>query len=155
MSRYDIFIGIDPDVEKSGVAVFDRKTKKIELSNLKFFAVFDFLIFLKTVAKKEDPELKILIIIEKGELNKAIFKAKTAQNKSVSAKIGVNVGKNFETTNKLIEMAEYLGIKYEIFIPNKFTPKFNSSYAKNVYGIIERTNQDMRDALRCISRYIK
>lgn len=40
---YTHLVGIDPDVEKNGVCMYDRKTKAIALHNLTFFELFDFL----------------------------------------------------------------------------------------------------------------
>ena len=35
-----IYVGIDPDVSKSGVAIWDVLKKNLELNNLKFFDLF-------------------------------------------------------------------------------------------------------------------
>ena len=144
--RYQNFIGIDPDIEKSGVAFYNSESGKIELTNLTYFQLFDYLKFCKPI---NEP---FLVMIEKGEENKALFSARNSKSKSISASIGMRTGKNFEVTHKIIEMCEYLDIDYNIYVPK--TAKWNAKFVKGAYGIIGRTNQDNRDALRCISQFI-
>ena len=43
----DNYIGIDPDVEKNGVALVERKTKKIEVTTLTFSELMDYISFIK------------------------------------------------------------------------------------------------------------
>ena len=52
MSKYDNIIAIDPDKEKSGVAFLQPKTKALEVANLAFPALLDYLQY----AKKEQAQ---------------------------------------------------------------------------------------------------
>lgn len=43
MKKYDVVIGIDPDVDKSGVAFLIVESRIIEVSNLTFANLLDYL----------------------------------------------------------------------------------------------------------------
>ena len=56
-------IGIDPDVDKSGVAIIDGNN--VTIDNLTFFQLFDYLKFYK------EKERKPTVYVECGFLNKS------------------------------------------------------------------------------------
>ena len=136
---FNIIIGIDPDIKSNGVAFVHDDI--IELYNMPFWDLFH---YIKNLAAKSDGG--ILIVIEHGEQNKAIFTAKNATNRAVSAKIGSSVGKNFAISQILIELCEMENIPYKKYVPHSM--KWRHEYVKNNYSIYKRTNQDQRDALR-------
>ncbi len=145
MIKNKIYIGIDPDVENSGIAILDKKSKiKLQFKILDYFELFDYLIQLNN---KHD----ILVVIEKGELNKAIFTAHKSKTKAIASKIGSSVGRNFEATNIIIKFCEYVNINYKIYVPK--SKKFDAKFVKQAFGYAGQTNQDKRDALRCIAGY--
>ena len=135
------YLGIDPDVTKSGVAFYESKTNKLELANLSFFQLFDYLNFVKE-AKQENQTLKV--IIEAGWLNKSNWHAVKGGNSSINAQIGQRTGANHEVGKKIAEMCNYLGLTYELVKPTK--SKVNAEFFKKVTGVIGRTNQEQRDA---------
>ena len=149
MKNYKYYIGIDPDVDKSGVAYYESESKKLELSNLTFFQLFDYLRFAK--GAKLDFE-KLVIYIEAGWLNKSnwhksyknkdgrLVKHSEAQNEKISR----NTGANHETGKKIVEMCEYLELDYVIVKPT--SSKVNSEYFNKLTNTIGRTNQEQRDA---------
>ena len=110
--KQEIKIGIDPDVTKSGVAF--KNGKLIELSNLSFFQLFDYLSFY------EKEEIKPTIYIECGFLNGSNWHINRKQSNAISAKIGERVGANFEVAKKIIEMCEFLGLTYLKVKPIKY-----------------------------------
>lgn len=136
----NIFIGIDPDVEKSGVAFYERESKHLELSNLTFFEVFDYFAFLKQNKKENN----LTVVIEAGWLNKSNWHIKLSQNNNVSAQIGQRTGANHEVGKKIIEMCKYLELKYEIVKPTK--SKISHEMFKKLTNIVGKTNQEQRDA---------
>ena len=140
MIKEKIIIGIDPDVEKSGVAVKCKTFTK--LSNLKFFELFDLL-----SAYKETRE-SILVYVECGYLNASNWHKKVNQSASVNAKIGERTGANFETAKKICEMCEYLGIEHVKIKPTK--SKVNAEFFRQITKIDARTNQEQRDAYMLI-----
>lgn len=137
MKKNNIYIGIDCDVENSGVAYYESDTRKLELSNLTFFQLFD---YLKFVSEQGKP----LVVIEAGWLNKGNWHAKSKGSAALNAKIGQRTGANHETGKKIVEMCEYLELPYKLVKPTK--KKLNAETFKNITGIIDRTNQEVRDA---------
>lgn len=139
--KNNIFIGIDPDVEKNGVAYYESLTKKLELSNLSFFELLDYLEF---VASQDKP----MVVIEAGWLNKSNWHAKKNGSSALNAKIGSRTGANHETGKKIVEMCEYLELPYKLVKPTK--TKVNAETFKNITKTIGRTNQEVRDAAMMI-----
>ena len=134
-----IYIGIDPDVDKSGVAYYEKDTKVLELSNLRYFQLYD---YLKSIKEKQIDE-EILVRVECGFLNQSNWhKVKGTAN--INAKIGERTGANFETAKKICEMCEYLGLKHEKVKPTR--RKLNHKEFAQITNIINRTNQEQRDA---------
>lgn len=139
--KYQNYIGIDPDVTKNGVAFYERATKKLELSNLTFFELFDYLQFVKKVSKEENQSVSV--IIDAGWLNKSNFHV-TGQNKSINGQIGERVGANHQVGKLIVEMCIYLDLDYKLNKPTK--SKVNAETFAKITGIIGRTNQEQRDA---------
>jgi hypothetical protein len=142
-----IFIGIDPDVDKSGVAIWYKNQKKIELFNKSFFHLFDLLNFLK----EQCPNSQITLIIEAGWLNKSnwhkgymkdgkFVKNSEQTNENISKKTGAN----HEVGKKICEMAEYLKLNYTLIRPR--TKKVNADMFGKITNVKTRTNQEQRDA---------
>lgn len=129
-----ILIGIDPDVDKNGVA-YCVNGKLHFLRNLSFFQLFDYLKINKDVVEK--------VVIEAGWLNKSNWH-KTNGSNSVNAQIGQRTGANHETGRKIVEMCEYLNLPYELVRPQK--SKVDAKYFNRVTGWKGRTNQEQRDA---------
>lgn len=136
-----LLIGIDPDVDKSGVAFLNDN--KLKLQNLTFFELFDFLKFYK------EREVKPIVYVEKGSLNKSNWHSKANKSSQWNAGIGSSLGRNFETANKIIEMCNYLNLQVVEVKPTK--KKMDSDMFKKITGINKRTNQEQRDAFACIA----
>lgn len=134
-----VYVGIDPDVSKSGFAIWDVLKKNLELDNLKFFDLFQNLVYLKNRYGE-----RVVVIIEAGWLNKSNWHAVKGGNSSINAQIGQRTGANHEVSKKIAEMCDYLGLPYELVKPTK--SKVNAEYFKKVTGVIGRTNQEQRDA---------
>lgn len=140
MKKEKLLIGIDPDVDKSGVAF--KNGKLIELLNLTFFQLFDFLSFYN------DKEEKPVIYIECSYLNQSNWHKKTNSSSSLNVKIGERTGANFETAKKIVEMCEYLNLPFEQIKPTR--SKVNADFFKQITKIDKRTNQEQRDAYMLI-----
>lgn len=135
-----ILIGIDPDVDKSGFARIEGNQLKID--NLSFFDLFEELKFYK------EREIKPIIYIECGFLNKSNWHTKAGGSSALNSKIGERTGANFETAKKIVEMCEYLKLPYEKIQPKK--SKITNDYFKKITGLSVRTNQEQRDAMMLI-----
>jgi hypothetical protein len=131
-----ILIGIDPDVEKSGVAFLTEN--KLKLQNLTFFELFEMLKFYK------EKENKPIVYVECGYLNKSNWHSKTGKSAAFNAKIGEHTGANFETAKKIVEMCVYLGLPHFQIKPTR--SKSDSDLFKQATGLKIRTNQEQRDA---------
>ena len=131
-----LYIGIDPDTKKNGVAYWYKQSKRLELENLSFFDLFESLKSLKI-------RHEITVIIDAGWLNKTNFHV-TGTNKRVNGKIGERVGANHETGKKIAEMCVYLGIEYILHKPVK--SKVDKELFEKITGYKGRTNQETRDA---------
>lgn len=135
-----ILIGIDPDIDKSGVAI--NHCGEITLQVLRFFDLFE---TLKTLKLQDIP---MLVVVEGGWLNKTNFHTKKQGSAKLNAKIGNHVGANHEVGRKIVEMLEYLNILHRVIRPTK--TKYNAKLFKMVTGIKEVTNQEKRDAYMLI-----
>ena len=146
-NRYDNIIAIDPDKKKSGVAYLKPSTRQLEVSNLAFPLLLDYLQHAKS--KSGETQESLIVVVEAGWMNaKSCFHE--AQGKQAE-KIAKDVGANHETGRKIIEMCEHYGIEVLPHIPlvkcwkgkdRKITHEELTSFT----GIMGRTNQDARDA---------
>lgn len=130
-----MIIGIDPDLEKSGIACLDEDTKHIEMSTLSFVDVMKFMRLNTSVIK--------CVYIEAGWFNKK-SSYHFSQNMQTAARIGKNVGENHATGKLLAQCIEAEQIKVVLVKPTK--SKLNADQFKNLTKIQTRTNQEVRDA---------
>ncbi len=161
-----IIIGIDPDVDRSGTAVWNREKKELELKSLTFFQLIDYL-------KAEKDNIKI-VKVEAGWLhqksnfhNKINYKKYYIYNEvlkyvNTASKISKNVGENQATGKKIVEMCQYLEIPYKLVKPfqknwDSPTGKISAQQLKEnldrlKINLANKTNnQDGRDsALICL-----
>jgi hypothetical protein len=138
IKHYEYYVGIDPDVTKSGVALWNRLEKKLYITNLSFFELFDYLKDLQTQNKA------ICAIIEAGRLNLSNWHLKSEFGAAVSSQIGKRTGANHETEKKIEEMCIYLKIPFELVRPT--SSKLDAKTFKAITKYEGRTNQDERDA---------
>lgn len=136
-----ILIGIDPDVDKSGVAYYESDTKKLELSNLTFFKLFD---YLHHVERNKGDLDEVTVVIEAGWLNKSNWHTVKDGSSVKNAQIGQRTGANHEVGRKIVEMCQYIRLNYELVKPTN--KKLKHEFFKKLTGIIQSTNQDQRDA---------
>jgi hypothetical protein len=135
MINKKILIGIDPDTEKSGVAI---KSDELKLYNMTFFELYDFLTTFK-------PETEIIkVYIECGFLNGGNRHQVSGGSIALNSKIGERIGANHEVAKKICEMCEHLKIEFIQVRPT--ITKTNSDYFKKITGYSKRTNQEQRDA---------
>jgi len=133
-------IGIDPDIDKNGVAyIYGKETG---LFNYTFFELFDFL------KLKKSEKTEVFVVVEGGWLNKSNWHTKKKGSAALNAKIGSYTGANHETGKKIVEMLEYLKIPYKVTRPTK--TKLKEEYFKKLTGLKGRHNQEQRDAYMLI-----
>lgn len=141
-----VIIGIDPDVDKSGVCVYYSSTNVVQLVSMTFPELIQF------VSCTRDAE----VYIEAGWLNHGNWHLKGYDNKRLGASKGYDVGRNHETGRKIVEMLKYMGFKVKEVKPLRKCWKGNDGKitheelsmlckAKGI-DIGKRSNKDARDA---------
>ena len=142
-------MAIDPDTEKSGVAMLDLKRSEVEAGAMPFPELLD---MLRDVSQWTSP---CKVVIEGGWLvSKSNYHYARGRG---GERIAKNVGANHETGRKIVEMLAYWGIEHEVIHPlkkcwkgrdGKITLAELNSLLRGM-GIKEmgRCNQDVRDAV--------
>lgn len=139
MEKSKFIIGIDPDIDRSGVAVWDKKSKRFfKLETMRFWDLADFL-----HPVQWNGIVDVMVLISAGWLiDKSNWHGKN-QSSEAKQKIAMNVGIN-HASGKLIEQ---FCIKHKIpYRLVKPTGKVDAAYFKRLTGWKGRTNQDVRDA---------
>ena len=149
VGAFDIIIGIDPDVERSGFAVLDVKRRAISVSTLPFPELVD---AIRAVKKQADLNMNnVRVVLEAGYLKKGNWHLKPMDSKSVAAAKGRNVGMNHQTGVLICEMCRHLGMTVSEAAPlvkiwRGRDRKITHAELVNTVGQVEHTNQDGRDA---------
>jgi hypothetical protein len=157
MKKYDIVVGIDPDVDKSGCAFLEVSTRKLEVSTLTFPHLLDYLQFVKKTkdegeSKEEFPsEIHVAIVVEAGWLNRSNWHLKNSDSKRIASAKGNSTGRNHEVGRKIVEMAKHYGLEVIEQPPlRKFWKgkdgKITHEELAHFTGIMGSTNQEGRDA---------
>lgn len=136
-SEKQIRIGIDPDLDKSGVAYVDGNI----LVSLGGYTFFDMLALI-------DQNLSAHFVIEDVEFNKPVF-ARHGTNPAVREKIAQNIGMVKAVARLLIMYLEREGVKFTKVPPLRGTVKQAKTDAKlfnRLTGWTGRSNADNRDA---------
>lgn len=142
-----LYVGIDPDCKKSGVAIWRPSDESYALNTLPFFELFVKLGSLK-------PSIR-LVVIEAGWLNKHTGHGAYSKGVAVSARIGKNVGANHQIGKLIEEMCQYLKIPYELVRPCRSKGKKGKILGeefRKITGIKGQTNQEERDAFMLVFR---
>ena len=156
IKKIDWVVGIDPDVDKNGVACVECTTKKVYSTALPFCDTIDYLRQLKRGAEVAEKTMRV--IIEAGWLNKAHWHLTAKDTKQSAAAKGNAAGRNHETGRKLAEMCKYFDIPYELIKPLSLKSggvhiwkgregKITHEEIANFTGVTQRTNQEQRDAI--------
>lgn len=156
-----LVIGIDPDVDKSGVAIRNKHNGGWQLSTMDFWSLIKWL---------DENWLQIrVVVIEAGFLNtKSNFRdaqqvatalnsdnpvAGLAKQKRIGENISVKVGRNHQIGILLVEYCETNGIPFLAIQPTggKIT---STKMFFQMYGIkTEKSEQEIRDAFHLISGF--
>lgn len=146
MTKYDMIIGIDPDKDKSGVAVLSfAKGLSLQLTNLTFPKLLDFL----QKEKGKAGENGLCVVVEAGW---AVKKSNFHNAQGFRAqKIAKDVGANHETGRKIVEMCRHYGIEVTERTPLRKCwrgrdGKITAEELEAFTGYGRRSNQDARDA---------
>jgi hypothetical protein len=147
MKKYDRIVGIDPDVDKSGVAELKTDNRYLNVASLIFPQLIDYLIDLKSFVKERDES--VIVVVEAGWLN-TISNYHTAAGRR-GQRIAKNVGANHQVGKIIVEMCERHDIPVEIVKPLKKmwkgkNGKITHEELAAFTGLFGMTNQEGRDA---------
>lgn len=142
-------VGIDPDVDKNGVAILNTGTKVITVYSMTFPETIEHI--------KSMPIDETIVYVEDGWLNKAHWHLSRYDTGQSAAYKGNQAGRNHETGRKLIECLQYYNIEAKPVNPFRKTwtgknGKITHQELKRLCemsGVIfkdNRTNQEERDA---------
>lgn len=135
-----VIIGIDPDLEKSGVAVLSGQIH-LRLMNLNF-------VELKNLFEQNLPLIK-KAVVEAGWLNeKSNFHTHPKQSKAAGERIAKNVGENHATGKLIVQLIESMGVPVVLIKPTR--TKLNAVDFNRITGWTGRSNQEQRDAAMLI-----
>lgn len=145
----DTVIGIDPDVDKNGVAVLDCNTRTLEISTYTFPDLLDYLLYLKRAAEVQGKNT--LVIVEAGWMNQGNWHLRNHDNKNVAVAKGVHQGRNEQVSRIIGQMCDHFGLHYEFIKPLRKVWKGKDgkiTHEELAYftGIQGHTNQEGRDA---------
>lgn len=149
-TKYDRIIAIDPDVERSGVAELEVRTRKLEVSTLAFPALMDYLQFMKQRVELDNETL--CVVVEAGWMNASNWHTASVKSIAAAAKTGQNTGRNHETARKIAEMSRHYGLMTEEVKPLKKCwrgtgGKITQEELEYMTGKLDRrVSQDARDA---------
>lgn len=144
LALYKRVVGIDPDSDRSGFALLDTETRRLEVATLRFPALVE---RLRLMSGDES----LMVYLEAGWLNHGNWHTSRADSVFVAAKKGLGVGRNQQTGMLIAEMCEAMDVPCT---PIRPLPKLWQGKDKKITqaeieafaGPIGRTNQEGRDA---------
>ena len=153
MSRPDIIIGIDPDVDKSGFAQLDCKTMNITIDTLTFPELVKKLRKVKDQACADRKTLQV--VVEASWLISHNWHLGNGKVRGIGAiaKTGYNVGRNHQVGMMIVQHCKVMGIDVIEQRPLKKCWKgpdgkiTHDELAYFIPGLPQKTNSEERDAL--------
>ena len=148
----DVYIGIDPDAEKSGVGVVKRATREVDVKQLAFASL---VAYIRLQCHRAEVQGKtIMVIVEGGWLIHGNWHIPFRCSTAKAAAIGRSVGMNHQTGLLLVEILKAEGIPVQVQRPLRkmwqgADGKITSTELAEITGKVKlpRCNQEGRDAL--------
>lgn len=113
--RLDIIVGIDPDVDGSGVAVLNPCQRMLRLEQ---FTLPELVDFLKAFKQGYDEDgISWVVVVEASWKIKANWHLEWNDSQKRAAAKGKQVGRCHEVGRQIVEFCKYLGIPYEEKLP--------------------------------------
>jgi hypothetical protein len=144
-------IAVDPDTEKSGVAIVDRYERKlISVTTMTFAQILRYLVSDEQVLSEQS-----VLVLEASWRISHNWHTRRYDNASVAAAKGYAVGRNHQIGYCIAAVAAQLGISVEEQTPlrkcwqgmdRKITHRELSCFT-NLNSLKKRTNQEERDAV--------
>ena len=146
-----IIIGIDPDVDQSGIGRLDVAERKCTVTHLPFPLLIDYIKDVAQVARMK--KVSLVVYVEASWLISHNWHIGWKDNKAVAAKKGQEVGRMHETGRKIVEMLEHYGIDVREQHPLKkcWQGKDGKITHNEITQVCKwdrkRSNQEERDAM--------
>lgn len=144
-----VVIGIDPDCDKNGIAVYDAAANTLAVSAMSFALTLELInnVYRRCTACG----VGMHVYIEAGWLNSGHWHLNARDSQARAAAKGNSVGRNHETGRKLAEMLAHYGIPHTIIAPLGLIGhgrggKQTAEDLKRLTGYEGRSNQEGRDA---------
>lgn len=150
-SEYDVVIGIDPDVDKNGVAYLVVDSKTLFVHKLTLPELMEFLTFSKGMLEKSGQ--KLLVCVEAGWLNKSNWHLPPGASARKAAAMGEAVGRNQQIGHDIVDLCRAMNIEVEEVKPLRKCwkgkdGKITTAELENITGQkLGRINQEVRDAI--------
>ncbi|MBN2776808.1 MAG: hypothetical protein JXR36_04155 [Bacteroidales bacterium] len=138
--KKDIYIGIDPDISKSGVAIYNAENGEMYLKTMDFFNLMNYIL----VNSKN-----IIVCIESGYLNRKVNFHRNS-SKHVAEKIAMATGVNHAVGILLYQLCEKNNIDVIRYVPKKGQAKMSADDMSNIVGTKIKSNPETRDAFRAL-----
>lgn len=151
LRKIDCIIGIDPDCEKSGLAILYHHDRKLLIGSYHFPKLID-------VVREFNNAYNLVVVVEAGWIRQAHWHLTANDTKRSAASKGNAVGRNHETGRKIVEMLKH----YHINVVEQ--PPYNKIWKgsdrkithkelvelldnNNFAYLFKKTNQEERDAV--------
>lgn len=149
MTNIDVVIGIDPDNERSGVGVVNKRTMAVQTVKATFSEL------LAILKQYQEAGTRCAVVIEGGWLRTTNWHTVPGMTARKAAAIGRSVGMNHQTGILLTEMCDSMGLRYDVVPPlRKYwrgaDGKITQDELQCVVGDenkLPRMSQDQRDAV--------
>ena len=138
MVRYPIVIGVDPDSDKHGVAIYEEGI----LQRLDVLETFD----LYLLAEKSVADLPTRLVVEDAASQNFIYSRNTHKNPKVQADIHRRTGRCQQAQVELVRMLQRLPIDLMLIKPLKGNWATNEKQFRQVTGWNGRSSGDKRSA---------
>ena len=147
--KADIIIGIDPDVNKSGVGVVSGNGKEVQVDSMVFPELLQFLQGEAYTASVTG--VKKVVVVEASWKISTNWHTGRGDSIRTAARKGKDAGRCHEVGRKIVECAQYYGLEVVERLPLKKIwkgkdGKITDAEIKAFMPIQGRTNQEERDA---------
>lgn len=106
-TKYNRIIAIDPDVEKSGVAIIDVTGRTLSTSSM---AMPELAEYLRTEGMKMIPKGDLLVVVEASWLDSANWHLSPKDTIRTAAAKGERVGRNHQVGLMLVELCNFYNL---------------------------------------------
>ena len=147
--KADRIIGIDPDVNKSGVGVVSGDGQEVTVLSLSFPQLLEYLQLERDRSMTDNSS--VVVVVEASWKISTNWHVHQRDSKGAIARKGKDAGRCHEVGRKIVECAQYYGLEVVEQLPLKKVwqgkdGKMTHDEIKAFMPIAGRTNQEERDA---------